>query len=924
MMGEDMWQYPDGSNWTAWDLHIHTPATLLSNSFEGADEPKKWEKYFRAVADSGLHVIAPTNYFCLDGFIEVVNALDQGLLGDVTCVLPNIEFRIDQSNKDGSHIHVHVIFSDKFTRNTDPIQSFLDNLKLLTTTGDGKEERCTRQTVSRLGPDKLLIPLRELDEKLQGAFTRLDDYIFIAGCRGLGNFRPGANDSRGDTLAIEIDKMCDIIYGSSDEDREFFLNSSRYPGAVEKPVLVCSDSHSSADVGSKRTWIRANPTYEGLKQAAFEPELRVSLSDPVLEKSLYSTVQSVRLHSPTDDSMLFQDQEIPLNSDLTVIIGGKSTGKSLLLHYLARTVDEQQVFQREAIVLGPGVRHYDFDEHPGFDVEVRWSDGHTQVFSNRASDTLSRSIVYIPQRFLNGICELQAPAGSRSLDSFTREALRQKPALAAAFDTLDAAVDTYERDLIDSLDRLFDQYTKYSDARKELSAAGDEDGVKAEIVRLDGEIARIRDASKMTAAQKSTYASLAKEIADASAAEEELKSDGQAIDAAEDAISRAVTRFQAAISELLASLQHPKLKTVAATAFSDLDSLSAQVDAAFKSVNTESKALAEQLAQKRQTAEEAMKPLAKSIEGQQQIEALSKKRVEETQRLSLVQALAKKLEGHRRAIIEEVDKLERDATRLIAAHDTACYAMADESDALGDISFDAKVVFNVDEFNLEFVHDAVKLHSLKSCLGVTGQYEFTYDPDTHVQFLTKVSKALLTGKIERMKGVSLRQALNALYENRLMFDYQIQYRGDQIESMSPGKLALVVLKILLELTSDEWPILLDQPDDDIDSRSVYRELVRYFKEKKKTRQIVLVTHNPNLVVGSDADEVIVANQSGQEPGRDNLKYRFEYVSGALECTFQEPEAQGILNQQGIREHVCEVLEGGSDAFMERERKYRLG
>jgi len=249
--------------------------------------------------------------------------------------------------------------------------------------------------------------------------------------------------------------------------------------------------------------------------------------------------------------------------------------------------------------------------------------------------------------------------------------------------------------------------------------------------------------------------------------------------------------------------------------------------------------------------------------------------------------------------------------------------MAQESDALGDIAFAARVVFDEIGFSKSFVQDAVKVNALKSCLGKTGPYDFKFKSSTHGEFLKTVANALLNGKIELMKDVSVRHAIEVLFENRLMFDYQTEYQGDRIESMSPGKRALVVLKILLELSSDEWPILLDQPDDDLDSRSVYRELVRYFKEKKKVRQIVLVTHNPNLVVGADADEVIVANQSGQEQDRDNVDARFEYVSGALECTFEDSAAQGVLNKQGIREHVCEVLEGGSEAFLERERKYRL-
>jgi len=84
----------------------------------------------------------------------------------------------------------------------------------------------------------------------------------------------------------------------------------------------------------------------------------------------------------------------------------------------------------------------------------------------------------------------------------------------------------------------------------------------------------------------------------------------------------------------------------------------------------------------------------------------------------------------------------------------------------------------------------------------------------------------------------------------------------------------------------------------------------------------MVTHNPNLVLGTDAEQVIVANQDGQGQGR-NAKYRFEYISGAIECSFTDSKATSVLDAQGIREHVCHVLEGGKEAFQKREEKYCL-
>ena len=69
--------------------------------------------------------------------------------------------------------------------------------------------------------------------------------------------------------------------------------------------------------------------------------------------------------------------------------------------------------------------------------------------------------------------------------------------------------------------------------------------------------------------------------------------------------------------------------------------------------------------------------------------------------------------------------------------------------------------------------------------------------------------------------------------------------------------------------------------------------------------------------------VIVANQDGQNAGQDNLKYKFEYCSGAIENSFDTPGECGLLNQKGIRQHICEILEGGVVAFKEREMKYGL-
>ena len=141
--------------------------------------------------------------------------------------------------------------------------------------------------------------------------------------------------------------------------------------------------------------------------------------------------------------------------------------------------------------------------------------------------------------------------------------------------------------------------------------------------------------------------------------------------------------------------------------------------------------------------------------------------------------------------------------------------------------------------------------------------------------------------------------------------------------MSQGKQAFVILKLLLEFSKKECPILIDQPEDSLDNRAIYNELVKYLIAKKKERQIILVTHNSNVVVNADAEQIIVANQYGEK----NLNadgYKFQYVSGGLEFTKEkDKDVEFTLFAQGIREHVCEVLEGGNEAFKKREQKYGI-
>jgi ABC-type lipoprotein export system ATPase subunit len=138
--------------------------------------------------------------------------------------------------------------------------------------------------------------------------------------------------------------------------------------------------------------------------------------------------------------------------------------------------------------------------------------------------------------------------------------------------------------------------------------------------------------------------------------------------------------------------------------------------------------------------------------------------------------------------------------------------------------------------------------------------------------------------------------------------YGVQYDGVEIEQLSPGTRGIVLLLMYLSLDQgDDRPLVIDQPEESLDPKSIFDELVDRFRKTRIRRQVIIVTHNANLVVNTDADQVIVATGGPHRVGR---LPEITYMSGGLE----NPE---------IRAAVCAILEGGERAFRERIRRLRL-
>ena len=148
-----------------------------------------------------------------------------------------------------------------------------------------------------------------------------------------------------------------------------------------------------------------------------------------------------------------------------------------------------------------------------------------------------------------------------------------------------------------------------------------------------------------------------------------------------------------------------------------------------------------------------------------------------------------------------------------------------------------------------------------------------------------------------------------LYDYLFGFDYlntKYDLKVDQkdLSELSPGERGGLLLIFYLMLDKRDIPLVIDQPEDNLDNKSVYEILVTFIKKAKKRRQIILVTHNPNLAVVADAEQIIHVSIDKKDE-----KHDFDFLSGSIE----NPK---------INRAVVDILEGTLPAFDNRRLKYR--
>ncbi|MGA2866225.1 MAG: TrlF family AAA-like ATPase [Verrucomicrobiota bacterium] len=985
--------FPRGSEWRKWDLHLHSPMSGLANKFPTNNGMPDWEQYLqRLEALADIPAIGVADYFLIEGYKKLKEFKQRGRLEKIELILPNIEFRLD-TVVGARRINFHVIFSDEVS-SQDIEDHFLSNIDIAIE-GSPRERadirKLRRSSLEELGARRKSehAPFRNRSDFEIGCMTAvasLDQIMDILTTNSL------FKDKYLTALAEENTSLMDwngqdhgvrklmlqhshILFSANPSTISWCLGK-KHPHPKDfvqefktlKPCAIGSDAHDLATIGAppngKFTWIKADVTFNGLKQIIYEPEDRIFIgSTPPDEKDNTKVITALRIK---DANGWFADQTIELNRDMVAIIGGKGSGKTALVDLLAYAgghldFENQEAFLRKAE-----------EEISGTKLCLTWEDGTVgpwcEVYDEATRPDESK-VRYLSQSFIEQLCSFdQHEKLVRQIENILFQYVPNDMKLGAKdFENLK---EIKTRPLQLEIEKIATSLQKLNKDifNLEIELAG-KDALQKDRERLvkeraDLESQRPPAANEEEQKEQEQLQHLREKKA---AIEKTIEAHRIQISQLEEFRTRAsllkteVEEFNADIKKHLATWG---LEDQAADL---IFTVPAQIDIILRGKISQVETSIENL-EGREPREECLPsaPLAAAtlvstakqitdIEAKSKLEAQRKRKLIEfsnrvaeiTTRIATADKTIEALETTKRQLLDQkvkerdshylafFEKLDRKKSVLEQLYKPLNEPVGSSGER-GKVEFYARFNFNI----RRFVSQGINLFDGRKSVvrGEAGLNEVAQEFWKQVKkLLPNMNQEpmlnLLSGLQKTTGGTrQIKAQLKSEFSQADVYDwlycvdyfdveYGIKHENVDLDKLSKGRKGVVLLLIYLDVDRDFRPLVLDQPEENLDNRSVYSTLVEYFRKAKKKRQIILVTHNANLVVNCDAEQVIVANFDLEKQAQRNI---IEYVCGSLEFKKgRDHSMASVLHTQGIREHVCEILEGGEEAFQRREHKYGL-
>lgn len=856
-----------GSEYRKWDMHIHSPYTMVNNQFGLSDGKGKIfeDKFIQKIIESNISAVGLTNYF---NFTEEDFRLKNKLNNIGIATFLNLEVRLSYINKHDQLFDYHIIFDNELEDVT--IKNILAQLKANIGSTDKSFNTLTNSEIENVAniDFSTLMNVLNNDNDLGGRFLT----GFLA--RGHGS---ATSDSDPKNMAV-YENICVksdfLIHSSCDDpatckdkkcahnnimnDREYWLNHSPYV----RPLLQSSDAHSLEEIGTKYSWVKADLTFEGLKQIKYEPEYRICVKKdkPILEKD-----------ELVIDSVHYKNCNIYLSENLNAIIGGRSTGKSTLLNSIAKKLGHEL-----------STKAYSFENLNDF--QIIWKD---------QQEENSRRIEYIPQEHMYTLAR-------------EREKLKDLVGSIIQSKDMDLELKKYEQNcnnLRIEIIELLENYKENQNSISELvKPEAEEQATKNRIENYEANIKLLMDDSKISEMEGKLFETQNREL-------QELKN--------KRAIYESDLKYLSSIPPITFEI---KSYDNTLSPSPDLRIEIGQLNARLQ--NTFRKQQEYEIGRIKLNKEDQIRINENKLNSIEN-DSTYKRCIEATKNNSEIARLNSLIKGEYDNLsrIEkfknrknELDKENIDIkNKIISKYKVYSKYRKDLLSSFkieDDDSLKISIEFNLKDLELEFDYISARGRSKQDFID-----KLTNSFDEVIDSIFEDDNLTFNGNRNKLNHIE-----HFFTTNFYDYQFEIEYQGDKFDQMSPGKKAFIVLKLILEFSDSKIPVLIDQPEDSLDNRAIYNQLTQYIKQTKLKRQIIIVTHNPNIVVAGDAENIIVANQQSDDFPNQNGE-KFDYINGALENNKNNLESQFILQKQSIRTHVCDILEGGEDAFINRENKY---
>ncbi|MDT3417006.1 ABC-type lipoprotein export system ATPase subunit/uncharacterized small protein (DUF1192 family) [Brevibacillus aydinogluensis] len=1023
--------FAKGSEWRRWDLHVHTPESYQQQF--GDD----WDLYVNALKERAVQhdveVVGITDYFSVDGYDKLRREYANGETyfslsnGKKLFLMPCIELRIDSFDQRESSINLHMVFDPKLEPHT--IKSaVLDNLNVkyqnltlkckhedLVKIGHAEEngglfninldiseiDLPRQKKYKKIALDMITISMDNLKEVISNCGISRDNYLFLIAYKGHGSLSnlPWSDQNqylgRLGNIKQTLLNQADICFTHDSRDINFLLGKSPHASADEfvrrfrsiKPSIWGSDAHEldklfhpSNGTSQYYTWIKADPTFEGLKQIINEPEERVfiGLRPPKIKNVLEKKTKHIRSLEVTkkSDSVLSEiwfDNKLQFNPGLVAVIGNKGSGKSALADILGLMGDTRHSSSFSFLNESRFKQKKD-NKAINYEATLTWEDSTSiKKCLNDSIDTTSvERIRYIPQNYFETICNEMASGEKSYFDSELKQVIFQYVSESEKLnkESLDELVAYKTTELRESIHLLRDEISK----------------LNSEIVDLEN-----KASEKYLLSIQSQLSIKKYELAshDLAIPKEVIKPENDPI--IENTIiakQNELKKLESSLLDLKTSLSSIELAiTSCEKLISKLDNIRARIDTFKKECQEELdilgikfedvfkfEILKEPIDLKKTALIKAKEQILNQFDPQNEKSLINQKKTIESEILLFQNHLdAPSKEYHqylndldmwnekRKNIIGDIDVpgslkfLEAKLEEIKKIPETLNHLQHKRNEAVKEIYKkiqDEVVLYQKlygpiqeiiqtnpilkESLKLRFEVSVTISNSFQDNLlkrinrrakgsfnGITegdlmlrnlidrfdynteeGVLGFINELINHLQFDKRLEQPT---KMEIEEQLRQGESVQALYDyifslSYLEPKYLLKLNDKELSELSPGERGIILLIFYLLLDKNDIPLVIDQPEDNLDNQTVYNLLVPCIREAKKSRQIFIVTHNPNLAVVCDAEQVICASID-KSNGNEII-----YESGSIE--------NPIINKR-----LVDILEGTRPAFNNRDAKY---